>query len=131
MGAELFLRGLLIGFSVAAPVGPIGVPCTRRTLAEGRAACLATGLGEATADALYGAVAACGLTAISDTLAQDRFGLFLRLVIGRHDGAVALQLRDEAGGRITFRARKVSGHCRRGADSPENVSPPTRAASIR
>jgi LysE type translocator len=64
----LFLRGLVIGFSIAAPVGPIGVLCIRRTLADGRAAGFFSGLGAATADALYGAVAAFGLTAISSVL---------------------------------------------------------------
>jgi threonine/homoserine/homoserine lactone efflux protein len=64
----LFLRGLAIGLFIAAPVGPIGVLCIRRTLADGRAAGFVSGLGAATADALYGAVAAFGLTAISDAL---------------------------------------------------------------
>ena len=41
MDASLLLKGLLIGFSIAAPVGPIGVLCIRRTLAQGRAAGLA------------------------------------------------------------------------------------------
>jgi threonine/homoserine/homoserine lactone efflux protein len=64
----LFLRGLVIGLSIAAPVGPIGVLCIRRTLTDGRAAGFCSGLGAATADALYGAVAAFGLTAISGVL---------------------------------------------------------------
>jgi threonine/homoserine/homoserine lactone efflux protein len=69
MGILLFLlKGLAIGFAIAAPVGPIGVLCIRRTFAEGRAAGLATGLGAATADALYGAVAGFGLTAVSGVL---------------------------------------------------------------
>ena len=69
MGALLFLaKGLAIGFAIAAPVGPIGVLCIRRTFAEGRAAGLATGLGAATADACYGAVAGFGLTAVSSFL---------------------------------------------------------------
>ena len=69
MGATLFLlKGLAIGFAIAAPVGPIGVLCIRRTFAEGRVAGLATGLGAATADALYGAVAGFGLTALSSFL---------------------------------------------------------------
>src|SRR5438128_1788326 len=46
---SMFVRGLLIGLSIAAPVGPIGVLCIRRTLAEGRWVGLATGLGAATA----------------------------------------------------------------------------------
>src|SRR5581483_11514863 len=65
---NFFLRGLLIGFSIAAPVGPIGVLCIRRTLANGRAAGFVSGLGAATADSLYGCVAGFGLTAISDFL---------------------------------------------------------------
>jgi threonine/homoserine/homoserine lactone efflux protein len=64
----LFLRGLLIGFAIAAPVGAIGVLCIRRTLADGQLAGLFTGLGAATADAIYGAVAAFGLTGISSLL---------------------------------------------------------------
>ena len=61
----MLLRGFIIGFSIAAPVGPIGVLCIRRTLADGRAVGFAAGLGAATADALYGAVAGFGLTAVS------------------------------------------------------------------
>src|SRR5689334_25341641 len=81
MAATLFLlKGLAIGFAIAAPVGPIGVLCIRRTFAEGRAAGLATGLGAATADAFYGAVAAFGLTAISGFLLD--FQQALRLVGG-------------------------------------------------
>ena len=63
MSGALFLRGLILGLSIAAPVGPIGVLCIRRTLAEGRASGFVSGLGAATADAVYGCVAAFGLTA--------------------------------------------------------------------
>jgi threonine/homoserine/homoserine lactone efflux protein len=62
------LRGLLVGLSIAAPVGPIGLLCIRRTLAHGRAQGLASGLGAATADAVYGCVAGFGLAAVSETL---------------------------------------------------------------
>jgi threonine/homoserine/homoserine lactone efflux protein len=65
LGWVFLLKGIAIGFAIAAPVGPIGVLCIRRTFAEGRAVGFATGLGAATADAMYGAVAAFGLTAIS------------------------------------------------------------------
>lgn len=64
----MLLKGIVFGFSIAAPVGPIGVLCIRRTLAGSRAQGLASGLGAATADACYGAVAAFGLTALSDFL---------------------------------------------------------------
>jgi threonine/homoserine/homoserine lactone efflux protein len=65
---DIFLRGLVIGFSIAAPVGPIGVLCIRRTLAEGRLTGFLSGMGAASADMFYGAVAAFGLTAIQDVL---------------------------------------------------------------
>src|SRR5690242_16206394 len=70
-------KGLAIGFCIAAPVGPIGVLCIRRSLAEGRWIGLVTGLGAATADAAYGAVAAFGLTAMSGFLVAQRAWLAL------------------------------------------------------
>ncbi len=80
MDINFVLRGLLIGFSIAAPVGPIGVLCIRRTLAEGRAYGLVSGLGAATADATYGLVAGFGLTFISTFLVDQ--GIWLRLIGG-------------------------------------------------
>jgi threonine/homoserine/homoserine lactone efflux protein len=68
---------MAMGLAIAAPVGPIGVLCIRRTLAQGRAAGLLSGLGAATADALYGSVAAFGLTAISGPLVAQRTWLGL------------------------------------------------------
>ena len=62
------VRGIILGFSIAAPVGPIGIMCIRRTLIAGRLAGLVLGLGAATADMLYGAVAAFGLGVISSLL---------------------------------------------------------------
>jgi threonine/homoserine/homoserine lactone efflux protein len=78
--ASLFLRGLIIGFSIAAPVGPIGILCIRRTLADGRLTGLLSGLGAATADAFYGAVAAFGLGLVSRFLVDQQGPL--RLVGG-------------------------------------------------
>lgn len=89
MDISIFFRGLLLGLSIAAPVGPIGVLCIRRTLAEGRVVGLASGLGAATADAAYGFIAAFGLTVISGALVGQRFwlgllgGLFLLYLGGR------------------------------------------------
>jgi threonine/homoserine/homoserine lactone efflux protein len=68
MDLSYFSRGLLIGFAIAAPVGAIGLLCIRRTLAYGRLTGFVSGLGAATADAFYGAVAALGLTAVSAAL---------------------------------------------------------------
>jgi threonine/homoserine/homoserine lactone efflux protein len=72
-----FWQGLLLGFSIAAPVGPIGVLCIRRSISDGRWIGLATGLGAATADAAFGCVAAFGLTAVSGFLVGQRFWLGL------------------------------------------------------
>jgi threonine/homoserine/homoserine lactone efflux protein len=80
MHLNLLLKGMLIGLSIAAPVGPIGVLCIRRTLADGRLAGLVSGLGAATADALYGSVAGFGLAFISGFLVSQQF--WLRLVGG-------------------------------------------------
>jgi len=72
MDTALVLKGLAIGLAIAAPVGPIGVLCIRRTLTEGRAAGLASGLGAATADAIYAGIAGFGLTFLSDALVAQR-----------------------------------------------------------
>ncbi|GIV98243.1 MAG: lysine transporter LysE [Herpetosiphonaceae bacterium] len=80
MDVGLMLRGIAIGFSIAVPVGPIGVLCIRRTLAEGRAYGIVSGLGAATADALYGAIAGFGITAISTMLINQQ--MWLRLIGG-------------------------------------------------
>jgi threonine/homoserine/homoserine lactone efflux protein len=77
MPLDFLLKGFAIGFAIAAPVGPIGVLCIRRSLAEGRRVGLATGLGAATADAAYGCVAAFGLTAVSGFLVENRAWLGL------------------------------------------------------
>lgn len=74
---DFFLKGLVIGISIAAPVGPIGVLCIKRTLAEGKLSGIATGLGAATADAFYGIVAGFGLTSISGVLINNQFWLKL------------------------------------------------------
>ncbi len=68
MDAGLLVRGLAIGFAVAVALGPIGLLVIRRTIEGGWAEGLASGVGVATADAIYGAVAAFGLTAVRDLL---------------------------------------------------------------
>ena len=77
MDITYFYKGLIIGFSIAAPVGPIGVLCIKRTLSSGRVIGLLSGMGAATADALYGCIAAFGLTFISNFLLQQQIGLHL------------------------------------------------------
>lgn len=63
MMLDVLLTGLLAGIAIAAPVGPIGLLCIRRSMVEGRGAGLATGFGAAAADGTYGLVVATGIAA--------------------------------------------------------------------
>lgn len=65
---ELFLRGILLGLAVAAPVGPIGVLCIQRSLAGGFWTGFSGGIGTAVADALYAALAAAGFAVLAGSL---------------------------------------------------------------
>lgn len=67
------LRGLVIGFTIAAAVGPISLLTIRRTIAHGQLYGLVSGLGVATADASYAGIAAFGLTAVTGLLVSGRF----------------------------------------------------------
>ena len=72
---NFLLKGFVIAFAIAAPVGPIGVLCIRRTLANVRLIGFFSGLGAATADMCYGTVAAFGLTVIQNALVGMQFWL--------------------------------------------------------
>lgn len=67
------LKGLIVGFAMAIPIGPVGVVCIRKTLSDGRSRGLIIGAGAATADALFASMAAFGLTFISDVIAAHQF----------------------------------------------------------
>jgi threonine/homoserine/homoserine lactone efflux protein len=99
MDLTIFLKGIIIGFAMAVPIGPIGVLCIRKTLTEGKLHGLIIGLGAATADLLYGCVAAFGLKVISNTIVTQR--MWIRLV----GGALLIFL-----GVRTFRARHVKAN---------------------
>ncbi len=102
----LFGQSLLIGLSIAAPVGQIGVLAIQRTLEQGRAAGLATGLGAALADAVYGAIGAFGVTGLIHWLLDLKFWL------GLSGGGYLLWLAWRIGSRSVVRdtgERQVSG----------------------
>jgi threonine/homoserine/homoserine lactone efflux protein len=80
MDLTFIIKGILIGFAMAVPLGPIGIICIRKTLTEGRIRGLVIGMGAATADMFYAAIAAFGLTVISDTLNEHR--IWIRLIGG-------------------------------------------------
>jgi len=71
----LFLQASVVGVSIAAPVGPIGLLTIQRTLTHGVGVGLATGLGAALADACYGAVGALGVGWLIERLAAARLPL--------------------------------------------------------
>jgi len=77
MDFSLFLKALVIGLSIAAPVGPIGLLCIQRTLAHGRAIGFFSGLGAALADACYGAIGAFGVSAVISSMVAARVPLAL------------------------------------------------------
>lgn len=68
MDLSLFIPGVIIGLTLAVPVGPISLVCIHRTVANGRLHGIASGLGVATADSFYAAVAFLGLTAVSGVI---------------------------------------------------------------
>jgi threonine/homoserine/homoserine lactone efflux protein len=72
LSIELFIKGLIVGVAIAAPVGPIGLLCIQRALSGGWISGLASGLGAALADTLYGGVAAFGLSLVQDFLFGHR-----------------------------------------------------------
>ena len=80
MDASIFFKGLMVGFLISTPVGPVGLLCIQRTLSEGKIHGLVSGLGAATADAIFGLIAALGLTFISKILVEEQ--LWFRLVGG-------------------------------------------------
>jgi len=75
--ATLFAQSLVVGLSIAAPVGPIGLLVIQRTVQRGATVGLATGLGAAAADACYGAVGAFGVTSLIGALTRARAPLAL------------------------------------------------------
>ncbi|MEZ4642867.1 MAG: LysE family transporter [Chloroflexota bacterium] len=80
METRMFVQGLLFGLAVAAPVGPIGLLCMQRSLNNGRLAGFLSGLGAATADAIYGSMAAFGLSLVTGFLVAQQG--WLRLIGG-------------------------------------------------
>ena len=80
MDINFYVRGLLIGLSIAATVGPMSVLCIQRTLNKGQLYGLVSGLGIATADGVYGSIAAFGLTLITNFLIHEQ--IWIRLIGG-------------------------------------------------
>ena len=108
MDLTLLVRGFVLGFTIAAAVGPISLLCIRRTLAEGRLVGIVSGLGVATADATYGAIAAFGLTAVTGLLVDGR------RVLGIVGGLFLLWLAWRTFTAVPGEAARAEGTARRG-----------------
>jgi len=80
MNVSFYIRGLLIGLSIAATVGPMSILCIQRTLNKGQLYGFISGLGIATADGVYGSIAAFGVTLITNFLLNEQ--IWIRLIGG-------------------------------------------------
>jgi len=97
---SLFVQGLIVGFCLAAPVGPIAALCVQRTIARSWKAGIVSGLGAAAADGLYGAVAAFGASIISGFLIEEhawlqRVGGVILILLGLRLLFTRVQPREE------------------------------------
>jgi threonine/homoserine/homoserine lactone efflux protein len=120
MDVGLLVRGLAIGFAIAASLGPVGLLVIRRTIDRGWAYGFVSGLGVATADGMYGAIAAFGLTAVTDVLVgADR-------PLGIVGGAVLLVLAT----RSLLAQRNASGGPVERRDGSRMTGPVTAWASM-
>ena len=82
MDPSYFIQGIIIGLTLAVPVGPISLLCIQRTIADGRLHGIISGLGVATADSFYAAITVFGLTVISSLIiAQHNLFRFLAGII--------------------------------------------------
>ena len=97
MNLVYFLQGAAIGFSLAAPIGPVGILCVRRTLEHGARYGLVIGVSAACCDVVYSIVAAFGITLVSDFITLEQH--WIRLV----GGIILLAI-----GYVAFRARPLA-----------------------
>ncbi|MFZ9737549.1 MAG: LysE family translocator [Prochlorotrichaceae cyanobacterium] len=116
----IMVKGIVIGLAIAAPVGPIGILCMRQTLTYGWQVGMATGLGAASADAVYGCIAALGLMAVSQILVAHQIGI--RLI-----GGLFLAY---LGGQIFLSLPVASPPSADGADAETEESTPTAPPSL-
>ena len=77
MFLEFFIKGAIVSFSIAAPVGPVGILCMRRTLSFGKRSGFVSGLGAATAHIIFASILVSGLALVSDCLIKAHVWLHL------------------------------------------------------
>ena len=64
------LAGMLVGLSVAMPIGPMGLLCIQRTLTSGRRVGICTGLGAATMNTIHAGIIIAGLERLAPLMAS-------------------------------------------------------------
>jgi threonine/homoserine/homoserine lactone efflux protein len=74
---ELFVRGIIAGLAISAPVGPVNVLCISRTLTKGPRAGVISGLGAGAADTIYGGIAGFSISFIIRFLLKEEFWIRL------------------------------------------------------
>lgn len=106
----LFVKGIVLGFCIAAPVGPVGVLCIQRTLQSGFWAGVFSGLGTACADSLYAAVAVLGIALLADFMMAHEYAI--RLVGGAFLLALSYRLfkAQSCGQPTLYSGRNMLGH---------------------
>ena len=77
MDPALLITGVIVGFLVAAPVGPVAVLCIQRTLLDGRVVGYASGFGAALGDAVFGGLAVFSVAAVEGFLLDNRTAIQL------------------------------------------------------
>jgi threonine/homoserine/homoserine lactone efflux protein len=117
--AEFFFKGLMVGFLVAAPVGPVAIMCIHRTIAHGRLAGYVCGLGATLADTVFGAIAALGLGFLATELIANQ--TWFR--IGGGTLLVALGLRLAFSKHLTRRAEAQEREEERDGEANETAAP--------
>jgi len=75
-----FIDGIIIGFVAAVPTGPLGILIIQKTLLQGRLHGFISGLGVATADAIYGTIAVFGITVVSGFI--DKYEFIITIIGG-------------------------------------------------
>jgi threonine/homoserine/homoserine lactone efflux protein len=70
---SLFIQGIIIGLTLAVPVGPISLLCIQRSIADGRLHGIVSGIGVASSDSFYAAVSFLGLTIISGLIMTHQY----------------------------------------------------------
>lgn len=108
VGLWLLSKGLMAGLAIAAPVGPVNVLCATRTIDKGRLSGIISGLGAATADAFYGAIAGFSITLVIDFLEREEF--WIRVLGGLLLMAIGVVYFRKRPGPVNLRGADRSDH---------------------